>query len=42
VAQTVVDYRMHNGSFATLDDLKKVPGLPASELDSRKARIAFR
>ena len=42
VAQAVVDYRVHNGSFASLDDLKKVPGLAANELDSRKARIAFR
>jgi competence ComEA-like helix-hairpin-helix protein len=42
VAQAVVDYRMHNGSFASLDDLKKVPGLAANELDSRGARIAFR
>jgi competence protein ComEA len=42
MAQTVVDYRMHNGSFASVDDLKKVPGLNSTELDARKARIAFR
>ena len=41
IAQAVVKYREENGKFKSLDDLKKVPGLNAADLDSRKDRIAF-
>jgi competence protein ComEA len=37
----VVSYREKNGAFKTLDDLKKVPGLDAKEIDERKAQIQF-
>ncbi|HYW44989.1 MAG TPA: ComEA family DNA-binding protein [Bryobacteraceae bacterium] len=40
-AQAVVKYRAGHGDFKTLDDLKKVPGINAAKLDTRKDRIAF-
>ncbi len=40
-ANAVVDYRKQNGDFKTLDDLKKVPGLDAKMLDSKKDHITF-
>ena len=40
-AEAVVGYRKQNGAFKTLDDLKKVPGLDAAQVDARKARLAF-
>jgi len=42
VAQGIVEYRMGHGSFAGIDDLKKVPGLDAAKVEARKERIAFR
>ncbi len=42
VAQRIVEYRMGHGSFAGIDDLKKVPGLDAAKVAARKERIAFR
>jgi competence ComEA-like helix-hairpin-helix protein len=41
-AQAVVDYRAVHGSFSTLADLRKVPGIDQAGLDARKDRIAFR
>jgi competence protein ComEA len=41
VAEGLVTYRQQNGSFKTLDDLKKVPGLEAAKVDARKARVSF-
>src|SRR5262245_62693001 len=41
VADGLVTYRQQNGSFKTLDDLKKVPGLDAATVDARKARLTF-
>jgi competence protein ComEA len=40
-AQAVVKYRVDHGGFKTLDDLKKVPGIDAAKLDSRKDRVVF-
>lgn len=41
-AQAVVDYRTRYGNFPNLDELKKVPGLDAGNIDARRERIAFR
>ncbi|PWT85934.1 MAG: hypothetical protein C5B56_13250 [Proteobacteria bacterium] len=40
-AQTLVDYRDQNGSFKSLDDLKKVPGVDTGKIDAKKNAIAF-
>ena len=40
-ATAIVDYREKNGSFKSLDDLKKVTAVDAKEIESRKDRIAF-
>jgi len=42
IAQAVIDYRTQHGAFSTLEDLKKVPGVPAARIEERKTRIAFR
>jgi competence protein ComEA len=41
-AQAIVDYRTAHGEFASLDDVKKVPGIDTAKVDARKDRIAFR
>lgn len=38
-AAAVVEYREKNGPFKTLDDMKKVPGLDFSKIDSRRDRL---
>jgi len=40
-AASIVQYREKNGAFRTLDDLRKVPGIDGSALDSKKDRIDF-
>jgi competence protein ComEA len=40
-AAAIVQYRTTNGDFKDLDGLKKVPGLDAKVIDSRKDRILF-
>jgi competence protein ComEA len=40
-ALAVVKYRVEHGSFKTLDDLKKVPGIDAAKLEARKRRVIF-
>ena len=35
-AKAVIDYRNEHGSFKTLDDMKNVPGLDFSKIDSRR------
>jgi len=40
-ADAVVQYRKQNGDFKSLDDLKKVTGLDAKMLDSKKDHISF-
>lgn len=42
VAEAVVRRRAEKGEFKTLDDLKKVAGIDAAKLNSRKDRVAFR
>jgi competence protein ComEA len=40
-AKAIVDYRMANGDFKTIDDVKKVPGLDAKKVDYRKNRLEY-
>jgi len=40
-SETIVRYRTEHGAFASIDDLKKVPGLDAAKLDARKDRFVF-
>ena len=40
-AVAIVSYRQKNGSFKTLDDLKKVPGVDAPKLDIKREIIDF-
>jgi len=40
-ADDVVAYRLKNGAFRTLDDLKKVPGLDAVDLERKKDSLDF-
>ena len=40
-AQAVVKYRAEHGKFKSLADLKRVPGINAAKLDTRKDRVAF-
>lgn len=40
-AGAVVKHRTSKGPFTSLDDLKKVPGLDAAKLESRKDRLVF-
>ena len=37
----IIDYRTKNGDFKTIDDVLKVPGLGAMDVNSRKNRISF-
>ncbi len=41
-ATAIVNYRQKNGSFKTLDDLKKVPGVDAAKLDTKRDIIDFK
>jgi competence protein ComEA len=41
-ATAIVGYRQKNGSFKTLDDLKKVPGVDAAKLDAKREIIDFK
>jgi competence protein ComEA len=40
-ADAIVAYRQSKGSFKTIDDLKKVPGLDAGKVESNKGRLDF-
>jgi competence protein ComEA len=40
-AEAIVQYRQAHGNFKTLDDLKKVPGLDAVKIESKKDRLEF-
>jgi competence protein ComEA len=40
-ATAIVLYRQQNGSFKTLDDLKKVPGVDTAKLDAKRGIIDF-
>jgi competence protein ComEA len=39
--EAIVRYRAEKGSFKTLDDLKKVPGLDAAEIEAKKDQLEF-
>lgn len=41
-ALAIVSYRQTNGSFKTLDDLKKVPGVDTAKLDAKREIIDFK
>jgi competence protein ComEA len=41
IAEAIVSYRQEKGSFKSVDDLKKVPGLDAEKVDARKDRLTF-
>jgi len=40
-AGAIVDYRTANGEFHSLDDLLKVPGLPADKIQAKKDVLEF-
>jgi len=40
-AEAIVKYRDEHGSFAAIDDLKKVPGVEPATIDARKDRFVF-
>jgi competence protein ComEA len=41
-ATAIVGYRLQNGTFKTLDDLKKVSGVDAAKLDAKRDLIDFK
>jgi competence ComEA-like helix-hairpin-helix protein len=41
VADAIVKYRRDNGSFKSVDDVKKVAGVDAAQVDARKRRFVF-
>jgi competence protein ComEA len=40
-SETIVQYREAKGDFKTLDDLKRVPGLDAVKIESKKDLLEF-
>jgi len=40
-AAAVIAYRSKNGKFKSLEDLKKVPGIDAEQIEAKKDRIVF-
>jgi competence protein ComEA len=40
-SEAIVQYREAHGNFKTIDDLKKVPGLDAVKLESKKDRVEY-
>jgi competence protein ComEA len=40
-AEAIARYREAQGSFKTLDDLKKVPGLEVAKIEAKKDRLEF-
>ncbi len=40
-SEAIVQYREAKGNFKTLEDLKKVPGLDAVKIESKKDRLEF-
>jgi competence protein ComEA len=41
VAQAIVRTRTEKGSFKTIDDLKRVPGIDTAKVDARKDRLIY-
>lgn len=40
-AQAVIEYRAKNGSFKSIDDLRKIPGLDFKKIEAKKSRLVF-
>jgi competence protein ComEA len=40
-AAAIIEYRAKNGSFKSIDDLKKVPGIDAAKIEAKKDRLIF-
>ena len=40
-AAAIIAYRAQHGKFASLEDLKRVPGLDAAAIDAKKDRVTF-
>jgi len=40
-ADAIVKYRMTNGEFRNLDDMKNVPGLDIARVEARKNQLQF-
>lgn len=40
-AAAIVKYREENGSFKSIEDLQKVPGLSAATIEAKKSRLEF-
>jgi len=40
-AESLVKYRTNKGGFKTLDELKRVPGIDAAALETKKDRVVF-
>jgi competence protein ComEA len=40
-SEAIVQYRQAKGNFKTMDDLKKVPGLDAVKIESKKDRVEY-
>ena len=39
LAKAIIDYRLENGPFATVDDLLKIPGIGPTTLDKLRGLI---
>ena len=40
-AAAVIEYRKKNGPFKSIEDLKKVPGMDAANIEAKKDRLVF-
>jgi len=40
-AAAIIQYRTKKGSFKSIEDLKKVPGVDAAKIEAKKDRLAF-
>jgi competence protein ComEA len=40
-AQAVIEYRAKNGSFKSIDDFRKIPGLDFKKIEAKKSRLVF-
>jgi len=38
----IIQYRTKNGSFKSIDDLKKVPGIDAAKIEAHRDRLVFK
>jgi competence protein ComEA len=41
-AAAIIQYRTKNGSFKSIEDLKKVPGIDAAKIEAKKDRLVFK